>query len=486
MRWARALALTLASCATTSSSWQQEAAACPSFAEFDARTRERLDALLAEAPGEVLVKEASRLNLARRTCAKHVLSELRTTRERAGLEAVQRELDAMAATYQPDDLQALMAEALGPDVEQLTPLLAEARQRTTREAGTQTANARDDAELAKLKVDAPNLLQKDLEFPETMCDAPAACERLRCVAEQHGTLDAVARACVQEAARLDGGPRAKQLGEVLALLPSTPSGVRTETLSALETLRRQVWPRVEAAVAAKRAGEAAAWASPFLALPTARQEVEGLRDAAQAHHLARAKALADFPDAAWLHRKLAEQFGGPTAAPSSRVGTWEPLRWRCQAPKPELPPLPAGLTAVLTVKCASANATPRDDPKDTLHTFELEKEMNGQRVTGTLTIACADRSNLNTLQAMDLASLPQELARQVDLNVGFCRQLHTLAATRSCTELRKQSVGELTQRFVDHARYTGKWEPCFVEWLLATEGTTPPSPPTGERVGERG
>lgn len=475
MTWKWLLLGLLSACATTSGSLTHEAESCSSFAEFDARTRERLEALLAEAPGDVLVKESSRLNTARRTCARHVIGELRELRERDGIEAVQRELDAMSATYQADDLRSLMRERLGEELPQLEPLLAEARQRVTREAGTERANARDGTELAKLKVEAPESLGAEPEFPQTLCDAVKSCERLRCIAEHHAPLELTARACLNELASLESGPRAVGLGEVLSLLPTTSSPARTEAMTSLETLRRQQWPQVEAAIAAQHPGRAAQLALPFRALPSATAQVESLRDTAQAHHLARAKALAAFPDAAWLHRKLAEEFGGPTAPPLSGTGTWSPVRWRCPAEQPTLPPLPKGLDGVLTIKCSAPQKT--QEPKGTETTFELEREMNGQKVTGSLTIACADKVNLNTVTADDLASLPQELARLIDFNVGACTRLHGYAAVRSCTELRKRSDGELITRFVGHAHFTRRWEPCFVEWLEATEGVAPPAVP---------
>lgn len=66
----------------------------------------------------------------------------------------------------------------------------------------------------------------------------------------------------------------------------------------LETLRAQLWPQVEAALAQGHPGRAAQLASLFRALPAVSARVEQLRDAAQAHHLARAKELAGAPEAA--------------------------------------------------------------------------------------------------------------------------------------------------------------------------------------------
>ena len=473
--------LLLAGCATTGGALR-EAQRCDSFAEFDARTREQLDALLADAPGEVLVKEASRLNLARRTCAKHTLTELRARREADGIEAVQRELDAMTATYRREDLRALMVDALGAEVAQLEPLLEEARQRTTREAGASHAGQRDDAELGKLQVDAPTSMGPEPELPATMCDEPTPCAQLRCVQEadpgEDGKhLQRPARACLDSLATLEPHARANAVSEVLLGLPTAPSPTRTEAMTTLETLRRQLWPEVEAAVSGKQPGHAAQLANVLRGLPSLHARVEALRDAAQAHHLARAKALEKFPDAAWLQRRLAQDFGGPEAPALGSEGTWANHRWRCEGELPELPPLPAGLSGSVMARCEKAPTPRADQPGESLRTFDLEKEMRGQRVLGTVNLACADRTNSFALSADDVASVPHEVARMVDLAVGACTRIHGFAATRSCTELSSKGPGELITRFVGHARFTHRWEPCFVEWLLATEGTAPPAVP---------
>ena len=40
-----------------------------------------------------------------------------------------------------------------------------------------------------------------------------------------------------------------------------------------------------------------------------------------------------------------------------------------------------------------------------------------------------------------------------------------------------EANGESIIRFVGHAHFPPHWEPCFVEWLLATQGTAPPAVP---------
>lgn len=472
MKRALALLALFGGCVTTRGELKEDAERCESFAAFDRTVRERLDALLAEAPGEQLVQESSRLNLARRTCARHVLAGLRERRETDGIEAVQRELDALSATYQPAELRALMAAALGGDASQLEPLVQEARQRTTREAGTDAAARRDDAERAKLEVKAPASLGPEPVAPDSMCDAPTPCEQLTCVLKEGAAFEVPARRCLDTLGTLPPRARAEALSAVLLQLPAKPGAARTEALTALQTLELQLWPEVDAALAAKQPGRAAQLAVVFRGLPARSARVEALRDAARAHHLARAAELSASPDAAWLHQKLAESFGGPEAPAPKREGHWEPVRWRCKAEQPALPTLPAGLSAILTVRCEEP---PRAESRpDALRTFELEKEMAGQRVRGSLTVLCADRSSLFTVQTEDLGALPAELSRLVDQGVGACARLHTFAATRSCTELRKRTPAQVLERFVDHHRFTHRWEPCFVEWLLSVEGVAPP------------
>lgn len=482
-------ALLLLSCATTSAQLERDAATCDSFAEFDAKTREQLDALLAEAPGETLVREASRLNTARRTCARHAVSKMLALREERGVEAVQQELNALSATYRPDDLRALMTASLGGDLTPLEPLLVEARTRVTRQANTRRAERRDDAEREKLKVDAPETLGEAPLIPESLCDERKPCEQLRCVLEHPpASPEAAARGCLDEVTTAEPHARARRAAVVLALLPPSPSPARTEARMMLDTLRAQLWPQVEAAIAARQRGRAAQVASLFRASPSVSAQVEQLRDEAQAHHLARAKAQAATPEAVWLHRRLAEEFGGPEAPPLEATGRWEAPRWRCSSPIPTLPELPAGLVGTLAMRCDAQRAAPEKKSGD-MRTFELESSLRGQRLEGSLHVVCADRSSdaLVTVEDPGVEGFPAQAFQQV-LEQGIaraateCARIHELAATRSCTELRKKTAGELIARFVDHARFLHRWEPCFEEWLLATEGVSPPAPPQPPRA----
>ena len=474
----------LMGCASTSAQLQRDAPACESFAEFDEQVRRQLDALLAAAPGDTLVREASRLNTARRTCARHVISGLMPLREAKGVEAVQQELDALSATYKAADLRALLTESLGADVAPLEPQLTEARTRVSRRGNAARAEMRDDAEREKLKAERPESMGQAPEVPESMCDEHDPCEQLKCVVEHSAKPEGSARACLDAAAGLEPGQRAHRAAAVLALLPSGPSGARTDALMMLGTLRNQLWPQVEAAATAQQPGLAAQLAGPFRTLPAVSARVEQLRDAAQAHHLARAKALAASPEAAWLHRRLAEEFGGPEAPPLANSGKWEHTRWQCKAPMPTFPELAGGLTAVLTLRCREPAPVKKSNGDDAMRTFELEKSLNGQRLDGSISLTCADRINSYSfrveepgIEGFPEEGLRQDLARIAARAVTDCAHVHESATTRSCTELRKLDPGAIITRFVDHARFLHRWEPCFTEWLVANEGVSPPAAP---------
>lgn len=492
-------ALLLAGCASTHAQLQRDAERCDSFATFDARVRGELEALLAQAPGETLVRESSRLNGARRTCARRVIALLLTLREERGVEAVQQELNALSATYRPDNLRALMTAALGDELVELEPLLAEARVRVTRQGNTQRAQRRDEREREKLIPALPTNLPEpsrggacsakeraslDSARDEgcgevTMCDEHSPCAQLRCVLEHPpASADAAARACLDEAATFEPAARARRAAEVLSLLPPTPGPARTEARVMLETLRTQLWPQVEAAVAAKQPGRAAQLASLFRVLPSVSAQVEKLRDAAQAHHLARAK---DAPkESAWLHRRLAEEFGGPEAPALEGVGRWESPRWRCKTPPPAMPALAAGLSARLTLRCeAAASQKKKDD--SAMRTFELEDSLRGQRVEGSLRVTCAERSSEYPLTMVDPGvegfperALVEALERTVVTAAAGCARTQ---ANVGCAELVSGSPDQVIARFVEQARFLHRWVPCFEAWLLSHEGVSPPSLP---------
>lgn len=470
----------LSACATTRNALLSNLAECESFTESDSAVRAELDQLLTSAPGDLLWKESSRLNAGRRACARHRILALRELRETDGIQAVQLELDALTRTYEAEELQRIFVDALGPESAQLQPLLAEARQRVARERATPGSEQRDDDAMKGLAVDGPSRVGPEPTAPETMCDAPTPCQQLECVANEGADVTKSARACFDSLDRNDGAKEARGLAKILALLPPGISGTRTEVQLRLEAVRVVQWQKLEKEVKAGHSALAAEIATPFAVIESYRAEVERLRDQAQGHHLVRARALASTPDAAWLHARLSASFGGQTfegdAAP--RSGKWQSVRWRCEGEQPELPAPPAGITGTLSVRCEKGNKpTAVKEKDDIMRTFELEKSMRGQSVMASLSVQCADKTSLFTVNAEDVESVPRELARSYEQIVATCVNMHALAATKSCTELRKKSVAEITARFVDHARFNQKWEPCFVEWLAAEEGASPPAPP---------
>ncbi len=470
----RAAALLLfCACVTTRSSQT-----CDSFADYDLRAREQLDALMAEAPGETLVKETARLNAARRACARHVISGFLERREDKGLNDVQLELDALAATYGAQELDALIAEALGDDARPLLPLIEEARQRTTRVSSTERHARRDDAELAKLKVDAPDSMGAAPEMPATLCAEASACAQVDCIIERAEPGDERVKRELVKAAQpcLDATNDAAALSSLAtSLKPWAPNGALTETLTKLEGKRRAVWPSVEEARAAGKIGLAAQLAAPFADAPAVSEDVAKLRVAALTRHRERARAVAASPEATWLQQRLIEAFGGEPSTTLTGAGRWDTARWRCPEPKPELPTLPRGLDAKLNVRCETPPPAQKDD---SMRTFEL-RSMN---VQGTLSFTCAGKTEDTPLRIEDPTSdsfpsesFRHELEQRVPEAVKTCGRRHQLASTASCTELRSLGAADIIRRFVDHARFTHRWEPCFAEWFVVTEGAQLPS-----------
>lgn len=465
-----ALPLLLLSCVASRTSLIEDASTCESFAAFDARAREQLDALLAEAPGEQLVKETARINAARRACARNVSNGLRERRETNGLNDVQTELDALTATYGA----ATVNEMLGDDASQLRALVEEARQRTTREAASAGNARRDDSELSNLKVDAPDSMGPAPELPKTMCDEVSPCAQVDCIVERAEPGDKAVRPELEKAARqcLDSSPEVAKLGALLnTLKPWAPSGAHTDVLRELEKRKNSVWPRVQVA----QPGLAAQLASPFAEVPSVAKEVSALRARALAHHRERAREVANVEEAMWLQLRLVEQFGGEPAPELISAGRWDTARWRCEAPKPtSLPPLPRGLDVKLNVRCEQPKASPKDDE---MRTFELRQ----MKVLISMTSTCAGQSSTAEFNVQDPGSetFPDEAFRhefemRVPELVTACGRRHQLQSTASCTLLRKLGAADIIRKFVEHARFTKKWEPCFAEWFEVTEGAQLP------------
>lgn len=458
---------------------------CESFAEVDARAKEELDTLLATAPGEVLVRESSRLNLARRACARHRIGLLLELREKDGVQSAQQEIDALVRAWNVNEVRALIVEQVGDAAIELEPLLQEATQRVAREASAASLDARDEQKLKELVVTGPSRLGPEPQLPQTMCHELTPCAQLECVAREGADTDDSARACLDTLAPLEPERRAAQLRHVLELLRPGPSGPRTEAMLQLERLRVAVWPQVKDAVQRGKQGLAAQLATPFAVLPSVAAEVAALRDRAQAVHLARAKEKESQPEVQWFHRALAASFGGPAVEGEAAAGRWEPTRWRCPGDAPELPAVPTGLSARLQVRCETKAGPPKrdekkpegEDPGAFMRTFDLERDLERTRAQGSLQVTCANKSSTFTFVADDREGVVRELKRSLDEAVRGCVTLHERQAAASCIDVGVKSGDELISRFVTHARYARRWEGCFTEWLQVSEGVRPPSLP---------
>lgn len=461
-----------------------ETQTCDAFGPVDDAVRAELDKLLASAPGHELVKESSRLNLARRACARHRISKLRELRESDGPQAVQQELDALSATYDTRDLRLLITEQLGPEAVQLEPLLVEARLRINREAAAPKLDKRDDEVLKGLAVTGPSREGPEPELPDTLCHEASACAQFECVVRENGDANRAARACLDALEPLEPLEKANELGRILGLLPPGVSGSRTEAMLSLERLRVLQWPNVERASREGKFGLAAQLAMPFGVLPMVAAQVSSLRDKAQAHHLARAHTMEATPEAKWLHRALAESFGGPRVELEPPAGTWQPTRWRCPNEAVPLPALPPGVSAMLAVRCEPPPAAPPKSAESDnfMSTFEMERDLNRKGATGSLTVKCAGKSTALNFTAEDRDAVTRELERLFETAMQTCTNQHRFASTASCVDLSALKAPELITRFVEHARFTRRWEPCFSEWLVATEGVEPPEVPAPIRA----
>lgn len=472
---------------------EQDAAHCDDFAAFDARARDLGDELVSGAPGDELVRGSSRVSSARRACARRVLETFPERREAKGVEALQRQLDAMAHTFDASELAALVDESVA-DASTLRPLIEEATQRASREAKTKSMDKRDDAALKALAVKPPPGTERarDVEALPSRCELEKPCDAVACFAAEvrdgadRGPLkpavERLARGCLDALRGVAPDLRAERTGTLLSELRLfAPTTVELEATLSLETLRRAQWPEVEAALSAKLFAKAASLATPFAALETAQREVQRVRSAAVAHHLelardAKAKALA-----ARLHRRLAMQFGGADEPElSAEPGRWERPRWNCAAPVPELPDAPSAMDLRLAVTCRKSTAEQSGDKRSELQTFDLEKSMERERVDGTLTVTCAGRIATQQFSAPSQDQLRHEVEWAVSRAANECQRLHASAAAKDCELLASSLPLELEQRFAEHAVVTGRWEPCFAAWFRARYGVAL-APPRAER-----
>lgn len=449
--------LLLSSCVTTPSG--STAAACDSFVPFDAQVREQLDQLLAEAAGERLVAETSRLQAERRRCARHVLDGLLERREHDGVEAAQRELDALTEAFSTEALDAL----LGDHRSELQPLVAEARQRlVTKRAG------------ASFERELPAALHPPREEPlvtgpeASLCGDDRPCEQLKCLLEHHEQVDNAANACFVE---LDRKPAPAMREALAALVPTLEGRSRDEALRRLERSWSAVEGEIDRAVQRGSLGIAAALATPSLSVPSQQERVRNIRAAAVAHHLARA-AQTSSPEVKWLHQHLAAQWGGPTPAPLPSEGQWDPIRWRCTGTAPELPALPPGFRGTLTVRCDPKPAA-KQERRSEMETFELEKSLTAERQHATLQVDCAGASTSFELTLFPGDSWAEPIGHSVALARTQCsRRVDSLCSAPS-TLPRERRLAQ----FVQLARISGRWAPCFPRILEADEGATPPPLP---------
>lgn len=493
-------------CATTRPLPQQvdalaaEGPGCERFSTFDVQARALLDELLARAPGELLVPGSARLNAARRACARHTLEGLLALREREGLEAVQVELDALTRAWPVDKVDGLLADTPALDVATLGPMLAEARERAQREAEAGAKSTRDERERTALAPDGPSGAEA------ADCVGLDGCLAAHCVADLAragaetaaltGVMRAQARRCLDESRAHSPEERARRAGTLLGDLRAFASlPEETEAALALETLRRSLWPQVDAALAGGQAGKAWHLAAPFTPLPSARAEVERVRQRAVASHLEAARRCGPRALCARLHRRLAASMGGPDEPPlSSQPGHWERGRWACRRAPLELPPAPAAMTLRLDATCRKP--PPQKGQPDELRTFEWEQQLMGHLLDGEVRATCAGKLTWAAFKVPGFvdasedgpaddgsAAARQELERLLPRLVSDCQRLHAEAARAACESVASAQPADVEQRFAEGAVVTGAWTPCFRDWFLRRYGVEPPSlrPPSANQ-----
>lgn len=467
---------------------EADANSCESFSDFDPRARALMDELLRDAPGELLVSASGRLNAARRACARHTLETLLERRERDGVEAVQKELDALVRAWPIDRVEALLAETPALDLATLAPLVLEARQRAEREALEGKRTQKDDAERASQvptgRVDAAG----------ADCVGVPACQAVDCLAElRRAGSDAAtlspamreaARACLDEGRARAPGERATRTSAVLkALHAFPPLPEATEAALALETLKRSQWAQVTTALDAGLPAKALALALPYEVLESTRAEVEAVRRRAVAAHLELARAAGARALAARLHRRVAATLGGPDEPPlAAQAGRWERGRWACRRRPVALPDAPPAMTLRLDATCRR----PRQESaqRDEHRTFELEKELTGHALEGEVRVTCAGKTMSASLRVLgfrddgedaDDAEVRQELERLLPRLTGDCQRLHVEAAQRACADLSTLTAPDVEQRFAEVAVATGAWPECFRAWFVRRYGVPPPA-----------
>jgi hypothetical protein len=355
--------------------------------------------------------------------------------------------------------------------------------------------AADVATLEPLVAEAIAHSHRSPSAPATMGPAPrdeatscrdvdpcAAFECLRGQGDERARATASAQACVDALRTRAPDEQARGLARLSGGAGDFP-GVMTEVQLALETLRQQRWPEVEAARAAKRPALAARIAAPFAALPRARAEVKGVTDAAIAFHLGLATQRA--PLAAQVHRRLASALGGPAAPPlAAAPGRWEEPRWSCSWKLPELPPAFPGAQLRLLGQCVtSASQAPRESAGEAMTTFDLERSMRRERVDVTLVVSCAGRTVSSRFTMNDVLAdsalghddaLNAQLAQVVEKARVTCRTNAEASARSECTVLGSTPPEQVEERFTRFFVESGHWAPCFAKWFEERYGVALP------------
>jgi hypothetical protein len=468
---------------------EADAASCPSFGDFDGRVQAETDELVAHAGGDELLTQASALSRARRTCARESISHLLELREQRGSEAVELELEALARAFSPDELKVLLHETLGAAASDLRPQVLEVQSRRAQARGGDrdaTATPRPAPERERERASEP----ASADTP--MCvEATNPCEAAACIIEQSaepGVISSAARRCLDSLRPLPPLDRAVAMATLAAGLRSVgTSGPLTETLLSLETVRRQLWPQVDAELRAQRPALAAQLARPFAVLDSARDDVERVRLQAIAFHLALSRQAGDQLLAARLHRLVAAQLKGPAEPPlTASAGRWATPRWGCSWAMPELPAPFDGVELRLAASCRKQSPANKRTAagNQALITFDLERELERETISGTVTATCAGRTfgfdfSLRELviDASDTGraeALVTELHRLTNLTQRECAAAWAAQARRGCEQLHADRPVDLEQRFASAFAATGRWEPCFAEHFARRYGVTLP------------
>ncbi len=499
----------LAGCATIGSvrSLEQEATACEDFAQFDARARASFDEQLRQ--GTDALELTRRVNAARMKCARTVMSSLLAVRIERGPEAAQQQLDAMAVSLSERAFAQLLEQS--PSDPNLRAMAALAAATAATHRTDEARSGHEQRALRAWQVDLPaGSFQPEPEVTDGHeCDALAPDDALACLAplaggvlvpaqreRHHAAIRTAAMQKVQALGLIPPRQQAVPLGKLVARL-DTLEVDEPRVREALEGSRRALWPDIDEALRAGRLEQAAALAEPFLVLSHARREVEALRENAAKHQAQLAREAGTQQYAAAFHRQLAARFGAPTTAWPQRPNPWDTSRYQCARPPGALPSA-EGLSLRLVATCKrtkrSPDAVQPADPK--MQTFDAERSLEWEHIDGTLFVSCANRVLSFRFNARDLAvdtgenqsvlrdepgigaapdsALSLELAKVLARAVPECKAARAQLVASDCAKLSSSGALDLEERFTEHALVLKSWPTCFVQWLGARVGVTPP------------